>query len=35
MYKAGVRTFTLQKWRMNEGSVTVTFNFSDQTGKLS
>ena len=35
MHKAGVRTYTLQKWRMNEGSITLTFNFSDQTGKLS
>ncbi len=35
MHKAEVRTFTLQKWRMNEGSVTVTFSFSDQSGKLS
>jgi len=34
LHRAGLRTFTLQKWRVNEGSVTITFNFSDQTGKI-
>ena len=29
--KAGLRVFTLQKWRMNEGSLTITVNFSDST----
>ena len=31
LHKAGLRAFTLQKWRMNEGSVTITVNFSDST----
>lgn len=31
LHKAGLRVFTLQKWRMNEGSVTITVNFSDST----
>jgi uncharacterized protein YciI len=34
LHAAGLRTFTLQKWRVNEGSITVTVNFSDQTMKL-
>lgn len=32
---AGLRTFTLQKWRINEGSFTVTVNLSDQSMKLA
>ena len=32
--KAGLRTFTLQKWRLNEGRITVTVDFSDQTMKI-
>lgn len=35
LHKAGVRSFTLQKWRVNEGSITVTVNYSDQTAKIS
>jgi uncharacterized protein YciI len=31
LHAAGLRTFTLQKWRINEGSFTVTVNYSDQT----
>jgi hypothetical protein len=27
-------TFTLQKWRVNEGRITVTVDFSDQTMKI-
>ena len=34
LHAAGLRTFTLQKWRVNEGSITVTVNFSDQTMKI-
>ena len=34
LHKAGVRTYTLQKWRVNEGSVTVTVNYSDQSAKI-
>lgn len=35
LHQAGLRTFTLQKWRINEGSYTVTVNYSDQTFKLA
>lgn len=31
LHKAGLRTYTLQKWRVNEGSYTVTVNYSDQS----
>ena len=31
LHKAGLRVYTLQKWRMNEGSLTITVNFSDST----
>ena len=31
LHAAGLRSFTLQKWRVNEGSFTVTVNYSDQT----
>jgi uncharacterized protein YciI len=31
LHKAGLRTYTLQRWRINEGSYTVTVNYSDQT----
>jgi uncharacterized protein YciI len=31
LHAAGLRSFTLQKWRINEGSFTVTVNYSDQT----
>lgn len=34
LHKAGLRTYTLQKWRVNEGSVTITVNYSDQTAKI-
>src|ERR1051325_4288988 len=34
LHKAGLRTYTIQKWRMNEGRITVTVDFSDQTMKL-
>ena len=35
LHKAGVRTYTLQKWRVNEGSITITVNYSDQTAKIA
>ena len=35
LHKAGLRTFTLQKWRINEGSYTVTVNYSDQTVRIA
>jgi uncharacterized protein YciI len=34
LHKAGLRTFTLQKWRVNEGRLTITVHFSDQTMML-
>ncbi len=34
LHKAGLRTFTLQKWRVNEGSLTITVNFSDSSMTL-
>jgi hypothetical protein len=34
LHKAGLRTFTLQKWRLNEGSITLTVNYSDRTVKI-
>src|SRR5262244_1594304 len=34
LHMAGLRTYTIQKWRVNEGSMTFTVNFSDQTAKI-
>jgi uncharacterized protein YciI len=34
LHAAGLRTYTIQKWRINEGSMTVTINYSDQTAKI-
>lgn len=34
LHRAGLRTYTLQKWRLNEGSFTATINYSDQTVKI-
>ena len=31
LHKAGLRTYTVERWMMNEGTVTVTVNYSDQT----
>ena len=30
-HKAGLRTYTLRKWMMNEGSMTLTVRYSDQS----
>lgn len=30
-HKAGLRTYTLRKWMMNEGAITLTIRFSDQS----
>lgn len=35
LHRAGLRKFTVQKWRINEGSYTVTVNYSDQTVKIA
>lgn len=34
LHKAGLRTYTIQKWRLNEGRITVTVDFSDQTMQI-
>jgi uncharacterized protein YciI len=34
LHRAGLRTFTLQKWRVNEGSITITVNYSDASAKI-
>jgi uncharacterized protein YciI len=34
LHKAGLRTFTLQKWRVNEGSITITVNYSDSSARI-
>ncbi len=31
LHKAGLRTYTLRRWTINEGSYTVRINYSDQT----
>ena len=35
LHEAGLRTYTIQKWRLNEGSITLTVNFSDQTATIA
>ncbi|HVY58831.1 MAG TPA: YciI family protein [Xanthobacteraceae bacterium] len=35
LHAAGLRTFTLQKWRINEGSITLKINYSDQTVEIT
>ncbi|HEY4774081.1 MAG TPA: YciI family protein [Xanthobacteraceae bacterium] len=35
LHVAGLRTFTVQKWRVNEGSITVTINYSDQSATIT
>jgi uncharacterized protein len=35
LHAAGLRTFTLHKWRVNEGSITVKINYSDQTCEIT
>ena len=34
LHRAGLRTYTLQKWRVNEGRITITVDFSDRTMQL-
>ena len=34
LHAAGLRTYTIQKWRINEGTITITVNYSDQTVKI-
>ena len=35
LHAAGLRTYTIQKWRVNEGSITLKVNYSDQTVEIS
>ena len=34
LHRAGHRTYKLYKWRLNEGSMTFTVNYSDQTVRI-
>ena len=34
MHKNGVRSYTIQRWRMNEGSFNVTISYSDQKAAI-
>lgn len=34
-HKAGLRTYTLRKWMMNEGAMTLTIRYSDQSVVIS
>jgi uncharacterized protein YciI len=34
MHAAGVRTYTLYQWSMNEGRLNITLDFSDRTYRL-
>jgi uncharacterized protein len=33
-HKAGLRTYKLYRWSLNEGSIRLTINYSDQTAKI-
>jgi uncharacterized protein YciI len=35
LHRAGLRSYTIQKWRINEGSYTVTINYSDQSVQIA
>lgn len=35
LHAAGLRTYTIQKWRVNEGCITLKVNYSDQTVQIS
>jgi uncharacterized protein YciI len=34
-HKAGLRTYKLHRWNLNEGSISLTVNYSDQTVKIT
>ena len=34
-HKAGLRSYQLFRWSLNEGSITVTINYSDQTARIA
>jgi hypothetical protein len=33
-HKSGLRTYKLYRWSLNEGSISVTVNYSDRTAKI-
>ena len=35
MHQAGVRTYTLHEWTLNEGRITLSVDFSDQRSRLA
>lgn len=35
LHAAGLRTYTIQKWRLNEGCITLKVNYSDQTVQIT
>jgi uncharacterized protein len=35
LHAAGLRTYTIQKWRVNEGSITIKVNYSDQSVQIT
>ena len=35
LHAAGLRTYTLDRWKVNEGSYTVTVKYSDQSASFS
>jgi uncharacterized protein YciI len=35
MHKNGVRAYTLYQWTVNEGRMTMSFDFSDQSAKFA
>lgn len=34
MHKSGARTFRVRPWLLNEGSITLTINYSDQSARV-
>lgn len=34
MHACGLRSYTVQRWRVNEGRYTVTVDYSDQTARI-
>jgi hypothetical protein len=35
LHRAGLRTYTLRRWTVNEGSYSVTINYSDQSVSIA
>lgn len=34
MHSTGARTYTMRRWKLNEGALNVTLNFSDQSASI-